>query len=108
MQPIEELLNQVQALAAVASDGQVRSVLAVVARCTIEVSEKLAQFSDNISQAQKILGARLSELNSNLEKSSTETLSQTAALVQWTKVLVFVTAAYTLITCGILLVTIFN
>jgi len=114
-QPIEEVLNSVQDLATVASRDQVQSVMALVARCTIEVGDRLAQLSADIHQAQKILGTRLSELNAELERSRSEmaraseiAAERTAALVRWTKVLVFVTAAYAILTGGLLLVAAFG
>lgn len=39
-----------------------------------------------------------------ISRASTETSKQTEALVRWTKVLVLVTGAYTLITGGLLVV----
>jgi len=89
-QPIEKFLNEVQGLASVADESQVRSILALVARCTIEVSDRLTQ------------------LSTELERSSDIASQHTAALVRWTRVLVFVTAAYTLLTGGLLLATIFS
>lgn len=114
-QRIEDLLNRVEGLAAVAAQAEVQSVMAVVARCTIEIGGSLAQVSGDIQQAQTILGARLAEFTeqlrqtrSEMSRSSDVASRYTGALVRWTKVLGFVTAAYTLLTGGLLLVAAFG
>ena len=110
-QPVEDLLNQVQGLAAAAAKDEVQSIMAVVVRCTIEIGDALAHLSGDIQQAQTTLGTQLSELNDQLQKTRSEigkasevASKYTAALVRWTKVLVIVTGAYTLLTGGLLLV----
>ena len=45
---IEEVLNNVQGLAAVASDTQVQSIMALVAKCTIDLGENLGRTSTEI------------------------------------------------------------
>jgi len=114
-QRVEDLLNRVQGLAAAAAKDEIQSIMAVVARCTLEVSDTLVQLSGDIQQAQKILSTRLSELNTELQKTrevmataSDVASKQTAALVRWRKILVFVTAAYTVIAGRMLLVTLFG
>lgn len=110
-QTIEHFLNNVQRLAAVASKDEVQSVMAVVARCTLEIGDALKQLSADIQHAQKILGTRLSELNDQLQRTQSEmsTASEaasnhTAALVRWTKVMAFATAFYAILTGGLLFV----
>jgi hypothetical protein len=110
---IEDLVNKVQALASVASQGQVQSLAALAGRLTIEVSESLRDLSGNLFTAKRqmvermdLLTAELKTLNVGLQQSSEHAEEQTKALVLWTKVLVGVTAAYTLITGGLLFVAI--
>jgi outer membrane murein-binding lipoprotein Lpp len=108
---IDEVVNEVQALAAVASQPQVRSVAAVLGRCTIELAQSVNQLSGTVFVAKQQLTERLDQLNTQLERSREEMAAATreagkytAALVFWTKVLVGVTAIYTLITGGLLFV----
>jgi len=114
-QSIGDLLKRVQGLAAVASKDQVQSIMAVIARCTLEIGDALKQLSADIQHAQKILGTRLSELNDQLQRTQSEmsvaseaASKHTAALVGWTKVLVLVTAAYAVFTLGMFLVMLFR
>lgn len=110
---IEGLVNNVQALASVASQGQVQSLAALAGRLTIEVSDSLRGLSENLFTAKKQMVERmdhltgeLKTLNVGLKDSSDQAEKHTKALVLWTKVLVGVTAAYTLITGGLLVVAI--
>jgi hypothetical protein len=48
---IEQVLERVQALTSVASQDQVQSVMALLARCTIESSKNLRETSTEIRQA---------------------------------------------------------
>lgn len=114
-QSIEDLLNRVQSLAAVASKDEVQSVMAVVARCTLEIGDALKQLSADIQHAQKILGTRLSELNDQLQRTQSEmsaasevTSKHTAALVKWTKVMAVATALYAVLTGGLLFIALFR
>ena len=104
--PLEDLVNNVQQLTAVASRPQVQSVAALAARCVIELSDSLGQTSGAIFQTKKTLAIHLPALTEGLKTASAEASRQTAALVRWTKVLVFVTLAYVLMTGGLLLVAI--
>ena len=111
--PIEEVLNQVQGLAAVASQAQVQSVGALGARLTIEVSRALLELSRNVFTAKKQLVERMDSLTAEIKTASdsmnraaVESSKQTAAMVKWTRTLVIVTAVYTLITGGLLWATI--
>lgn len=108
---IDDVVNEVQMLAAVASQPQVRSVAAVVGRCTIELAQTMRELSGTVFTAKQHLTERLDQLNSRLDRvreemaaASREASKYTAALVFWTKVLVGVTAVYTLITAGLLFV----
>ena len=92
-QPIEDVLNQVQGFAAMASESQVRSMAALLARCTIEVAASLGQVWGGLFDVKKAL-----------VNASVESAQQTAALVRWTKVLAWMTGAYTIITGGLLIV----
>lgn len=114
-QSIEDLLNRVQSLAAVASKDEVQSVMVVVARCTLEIGDALKQLSADIQHAQKILGTRLSELNDQLQRTQSEmsaasevTSKHTAALVKWTKVMAVATALYAVLTGGLLFIALFR
>lgn len=108
---IDFYLNKVQGLASVASKDQVQSVMAVVARCTVEIGDTLKQLSADIQHAQRILGTRLSELNNLLQKAQSEmatasktTSEQTASLARWTKVMAYATAFYVILTGGLLVI----
>src|SRR5687767_5204496 len=95
-----------------ASAGQVKSVAAIAARCTIEVGDKVAELAQVIKVAEQRVGGGVAELVTQLDavrrdanESSRITSEQTHALVRWTKVLAFVTGAYALMRGGMLLVT---
>lgn len=68
-QSLDELVGNVQELATVASRDQVRSVMAVFARCTIEIADKAQQLSEDLNKANEILGTRISELTGELESA---------------------------------------
>jgi hypothetical protein len=109
-QPIEQVLEQVK------REGSVelsRSVATLAARCTIEVANSLNQLWGGLFDIKKSLAERLGALTSELEESrsalsaaSAQAAKHTEAFVRWTKVLVLVTCAYTLITGGLLIVAI--
>jgi hypothetical protein len=69
-QTLDELLANVQELATVASRDQIRSVMAVIARCTIEIADQTRQLSEDVNQAKIVLGQRLTELTVQLKTSS--------------------------------------
>ena len=101
---IEGLVNNVQALASVASQGQVQSLAALAGRLTIEVSDSLRDLSGNVFTAKKqmvermdSLTAELTTLHVGLKESSVQAEKHTKALVIWTGALVVVTFAYTVI-----------
>lgn len=109
---IDDVVDGVDRFGTVPKD-QVQAVVAVVARCTIELGEQMAELSRQTSTASSTLGAQLSELTSQIEGSRTEmkgasasATRQAEALVKWTRVLVCVTAAYTILTAGLLIAAI--
>jgi hypothetical protein len=78
-----------------------------------ELTSGLKQLSADINHAKKILADNLTpltgellRLRDGLNNSSAIASQQTAALVKWTRTLVWVTGAYTLIAGGMLLVMI--
>jgi hypothetical protein len=114
-QPIEDLLNRVQGLTAAAAKDEVQSIMAIVARCTLEIGDTLTKLSGDIQEAQRILGGRLSGLTDQLQQTRSEmaTASEaaskhTAALVMWTRVLAVLTGIYAFLTGGMLLVALFG
>lgn len=112
---LEELVEQVQALPALATDDQVRSVARLGARCTIEISDSLRQLSGVMHGAKASLvgrmdtmGGHLQELESAISEASEKASEQTESLVTWTKVLAACTAMYTLITAGLLIASVLS
>src|SRR5204863_7050319 len=106
---LAQLLNEVQGLQTVADAGQVRSIMAVVAKCMQELGASLGAVAGGLFDAKRLLADRLTELSTELRAfntaaaaASTQASAQTQALVRWTKVLVLVTALYTFITGGLL------
>src|SRR5262245_48264792 len=90
---IEDLVNNVQALASVASQSQVQSVAALGARLTIEIAGGLSDLSGNIFTAKRQLVERMDSLTteikaaaSSMDNASREASKQSAALVHWTRV----------------------
>ena len=132
-QSIEYFLKRVMGLSAVGDSDQVRSIMAVVARCTIELADQAKQLSQNINDltaqvktasdqasadintAKKAFLPALAELVSELKQTrlkisdASSTASQgTNALVKWTKALVFTTIVYAAATLGMLFVMLFR
>ena len=116
-EPIEAFVNNVQQLAAVASQAQVQSVAALLARLTIETAGSLENVWAGLHDVKKALvessgrlERTLADASGRVEKAvidaSDGSSKQTAALVRWTKVLVVATIVYTLITGGLLIATI--
>jgi prefoldin subunit 5 len=110
---IREALKQVQGLAAVASRDQVQSLMEVVGRCTLHIGDGMEQLALDIHKAKEILGKRIEELNGELKsaneqmsRASEEASRQTAALVKWTKWLMFVTAVYAGFTAALVIATV--
>lgn len=71
-QSLDDLLARVQGLTTVGSDDQVRSIMAVFARCTTEISDRARQLSEDLNQAKKILGERLTELTAQINASTAQ------------------------------------
>ena len=92
VEDINELVRNVKRTGHV---DQAQSVAAVGARCAIALTGALGQVWDGLFDVKKTLAT-----------ASETAAKQTAALVKWTKVLAFATAAYTVITGGVLVVAI--
>jgi methyl-accepting chemotaxis protein len=132
-QSIEYFLKRVHGLSAVGDKEQVQSIMAVVARCTIELADQAKQLSENMNhltaQVKKAsdqasadintakmaflpaLGELISELKQTrltISEASSAASQGTNALVKWTKALVFVTIVYAAATLGMLLVMFFG
>ena len=86
---IEELLNEVPG----SSEGQTRSLMAVVGRCTIMMDDRLSKLTDELEKAR-----------SELATASDAASRHSGALIRWSKVLAIITGLYTLITAGLLYV----
>ena len=140
-QNLDDLVARVQGLATVATADEVKSIITVFARCTLELSDRAQQLSEDMNEAQKILGERLARLTGQMKESTDQGSADmqgakesivpvlaefvgelkrtrvtidgaasaasegTDALVRWTKVLVFATIVYVLITGGLLAVS---
>lgn len=93
----DDLVNKIAKLESVEHPGEgARARLDVI--LIGELNQSLAQLSVDIQQAQKILGIRISELNEEMKKTRNETSAHTSALVKWTRVLVWATIIYTILT----------
>ena len=110
---LEDVVNEVQALAAVASESQVRSIAAVAARCTIELADGMRGLSDVAFTAKKQIVERLDALGTQIKahehaltSASNETSAQTKVLLKWNKALVIVTGVYTLVSFLLLIATV--
>ena len=62
-----------------------------------DLTQHLTQLSTDIGQAQKVLGARMTELTAELRQSSTFASKWARALVIWTGCLAFVSLVYTIL-----------
>ena len=109
---LEDVVNEVQALAAVATDAQVRSIAAVLARCTISLSDGMQSLHDITYTAEMQLVGRLDQLGIQLKShemamtaASKESSEQTKNILAWNKALVIVTGVYTLVSFLLLLAT---
>ncbi len=103
-QSLEELVSQIRATT---PQAQAQSVGGLAARCTIELAKSL-QVSLSLFDVKKGMVQRLDTLTTELSTASTEASKQTAALVRWTKVLAWMTGAYTVVTGGLLIVAILS
>jgi len=59
---IDDLVNAVQTSVLAPSSNNPQSIMAVVGRCTIELSDQAKQLSADMNNAKTILGQRLNEL----------------------------------------------
>lgn len=69
-QTLDDLVAKVQGLATVGAASEVRSIMAVFARCTIDLSDRARQLSEDVNLAKKILGERLTELTGQMKAST--------------------------------------
>jgi len=79
-QNIEDLINQVSGLSSVCSADQMRSIMAVIARCTIEIGDSLTHAATEIRQASdqiqmtatSVIAKGTNEIRDNLIQVATE------------------------------------
>ena len=69
---IDDLVNAVQPSVLAPSGNNPQSIMAVVARCTIEMSDQAKQLSADINHAKTILGERLTELSIQIKASGNQ------------------------------------
>jgi hypothetical protein len=110
-QPIEQILSEFDAIAA-ASGPTAPAVAALTARLTSDLTRSLADLTGMVFTAKKQMVERMDALaveikgaQQAMQAASSEASKHSEALVRWTKALVFVTIAYTVITGGLLIVT---
>ena len=103
---IDEVLEDVQGLAAVASQGQIKSLLAVLARCTIEVADSLGSNSAEIRNASEEVRLTASEVHA-FNSSTTELTKQIIRLNQRLTWATFAIAMGTAVGAGAALVALF-
>jgi len=72
-QNLDDLVANVQSLAAVGAADEVRSIMAVFARCTIEIADRARQLSEDVNHAKTVLGEQLGELTAQLKAASDQT-----------------------------------
>jgi hypothetical protein len=87
---------------------QSQTVGRLAAACTIEMAKSLDQVSVSLFDVKKSMAERLDKLTNQMATSSEEASQQTAAMVRWTRTLVWLTGAYTLVTGGLLVVAILS
>ena len=108
---IEDLLSEIRV------EGWPKPIGALAARLTIEMAGSLENvwaglhdvkkaLMQSSAKVEKTLGESSAKLEKILADASKGSSKQTAALVTWTKVLVFATIAYTLLTGGLSIATI--
>jgi len=110
---LEDVVNEVQALSAVASQPQMRSVAAVLGRSTLALTDGMQSLQDITFTAKKQIVERLDELSVQIKAlqqalttASNEASAQTRSILKWNKALVLVTGIYTLISLALLLATV--
>jgi hypothetical protein len=119
---IDDLVNAVQTSVLAPSSNNPQSIMAVVARCTIELSDRADQLSKGINQVSKDINnakraflemfadltTQLKKTHESISAGSAEASRGTEALVRWTRVLVFATIAYVVITGLLLLASVYH
>jgi hypothetical protein len=110
---LEDAVNEVQGLAAVATESQVRSVAQLLARCTLALADGMSELSGigftakrQLVERLDILGAQLKAHEAAMTKASKEATEQTNTLLKWNKALVIATGIYTFLTFVLVLATI--
>lgn len=89
-QSIEKLLNDVQGLAIAGMDERMKSVMALVARLTIEISDKLSETSTEVNSASREIRATSTEIqrfNESTSKLTTQLIRLNCVLV-WATVVI--------------------
>jgi hypothetical protein len=97
---IDELLSEIRV------EGWPKPIGALAARLTIEMAGSLESVWAGLHDVKKALVESSARLEKALVDASDSSGKADAALVRWTKVLVFATIAYTLLTGGLLIATI--
>ena len=89
-QSIEQALERVQALAAVGSADQIRSVMAVLARCTVELADALHTAVGAIATASEQVRATAQEVSAfnRSTTSLTKQLIRLNRILTWATVLI--------------------
>ena len=88
-QSIEQVVEQVQALASVASKPQVQSVMKVIARCTIELSDNLAAAASEIKSAT----GELKRTREEISAFNSSTTELTNRVIRLNRILTWATVA---------------
>ncbi len=103
--PIEQLVNQVQSLAAVGAQPEVQAIAALAARLTIELSIGLTNVASGMHDAKAQLAQRMDKLAEQIaetrdamDKASALASQHTVALVRWTMVMGVATVIYAAVT----------
>ena len=107
---LEDVLEGVGGLSAVGTPDQMRSILAVPAKCTVDLGRHLGQLNSEIQQSRQALVGRSNALIEELEatrktlhEASEAGARHNALIGKWTIVLVAVTAIYAVFTGGLLI-----
>jgi len=101
-QTIEDVLNQVQMLSAVGSKDQIQSALAVVARCTLEVSDRLTVAAAEVDKASQRIGATADEVRSFNDSTG----ALTREVIRLNRILTWATVAIAAATIAAVAVTV--
>jgi len=98
-QSIEQVLDKVQELATVASKDQVQSVMALVARCTIDLGENLTRTSDELRKASDGIRATATEVRQFNDSTTalTKQIIHLNRVLTWATVVIAAAAILTLL-----------